>query len=56
MASKRKGDKAHIKVGEFECYINEYGGIVNAPLITVWSKKAVEDYIRFLTQLLPYLE
>lgn len=55
MAAKRKSDKAHIKVGEFECFINKYGGIVNSPLITVWSKDNVLAYIEFLKQLLPYV-
>ena len=52
----RGSDKAHIQAGEFECTINKYGGIVNAPLITVWSKKNVQDYIKFLEKLLPHLE
>lgn len=52
----RKSDKAHIQVGEFECVIDKYGCLVNPPLIDVWSKKNVQDYIQFLEKLLPYLE
>jgi len=55
-SSYHKSDQAHIQVGEFSCHINKFGGVVNAPLITVWSKKNVEDYIKFLEQLLPYLD
>ena len=51
----RKSDRAHIQAGEFEAFIDKYGCIVNAPLITVWSKKNVQDYIQFLGKLLPYL-
>jgi len=56
MIPKRAGDKAYIQVGEYECVINKYGGIVNGSLITRWGKKDVQDYIKYLKQLLPYLE
>ncbi len=52
----RKGEKLVSAGGEFECVINKYGGIVNAPMITVWGKEKVLDYIKFLEKLLPELE
>ncbi len=51
----KKSDKAHIKAGEFECFIDKYGIIVNPPMITRWNKEAVQNYIEFLKKLLPYL-
>jgi len=51
----RKSDKARVEYADYSCIINKYGGLVNAPLITIWSKKRVEDYIKFLKKLLPYL-
>jgi len=56
MSPKFKGDKAYIEVGEFSVHINRFGGVVNAPLISVWSKKNVQDYIKLLEQLLPWLD
>ena len=56
MIPKRKGDIAHIKVGEFECVINKYGGMVNPSMITRWGKKEVQDYIKFLEKVIPYVE
>lgn len=52
----RKSDKARVEYGEYSCLINKHGGLVNAPLITIWSKKSVENYIKFLKALLPYLD
>ena len=51
----RKGEKL-IQVGEFGCIINKYGGLVNVSRITVWSKQNARNYIKFLEELMPYLE
>lgn len=52
MSQPKKSDKALIKFGQYECIINKYGGIVNAPYIEVWSEQNIRDYIGFLENLL----
>lgn len=54
--TKHKGDKAHIQVGEFECVIDKYGCMVNPPIITQWTRRNVQEYIKFLRKLLGYLD
>ena len=51
----RKSDKALIRHGKFQCIIDRYGCVVNLPLLNEVKKSDVEDYIKFLEKLLPYL-
>jgi len=53
---QKRSDKAHIREGEYECLIDKSGLVVNPPLITRWGKKEVQEYIKFLEQLLPWLD
>jgi len=51
---KRKGDKAYITAGGYECVIDKNGMVIN-PSFPKWSTKGIQEYIEFLNQILQYV-
>jgi hypothetical protein len=52
MLKPYRKNQVRVAFGQYECLVENRGLMINPPLIDVWSRKNIEEYIEFLKLLL----